>query len=103
MVRRYVKSEWSRLTACYILLCGLVLFHVGMDTGTSAGPSLPRAAAQRKPFANQLADGSAYHTIFQHERKHSTQLLLPSQSTLPKLRSFRAHPYSQRRLSLLIL
>lgn len=48
--------------------CDLVLFHVGMDAGTSAGPSLPHAA-QQKPFADQLADASAYHSIFKLERK----------------------------------
>ena len=38
----------------------LVLFDVGMDTGASAGPSQRRTTAQRVPFADQLADASAY-------------------------------------------
>jgi hypothetical protein len=53
----------------YILLCYLVLFHVGMDASISAGLSLPHAATQRKPFADQLADASAYHSIFKLEHK----------------------------------
>jgi hypothetical protein len=48
------------------------LFNLGVDSGTSAGPSRPRAAAQRRPFAVQLADASAHHSIFQLERKRST-------------------------------
>ena len=40
----------------------LVLFDVRMDTGASAGPSRPRTTAQRVPFADQLADASAYNS-----------------------------------------
>lgn len=39
------------------------LFHIGMNAGTSAGPSRPRSAAQRRPFADQLADASMYYSI----------------------------------------
>jgi hypothetical protein len=61
-----VESLDSSCALCpphYILLFGLVLFHIGMDAGTSASLLLPHAAAQRKPFADQLADASAYHSI----------------------------------------
>lgn len=106
MVRCYVKSKPSRLklilrlasSAHYISLCGLVLFHVGMDAGTSAGLSLPLAAAQRKPFADQLADASAYSTtsISKLKGKRLTRLLFPSQSKLPNLGSSRTYVHSQR-------
>ena len=51
---------------------GLILFHVGIDTGT-AGPSRPRAAVQRRSFADQLADASAHHFLLQLEHKRPTQ------------------------------
>jgi hypothetical protein len=70
-------------------------FHVGMDPGTSAGLSLPHAAAQRKPFADQLADASAYHAIFKPECNCLTRPLLPSQSDLPKLGPSRTHAQPQ--------
>jgi hypothetical protein len=53
-----------------------------MDAGTSAGPSLPHAAAQRKPFADQLADASAYHSMFKVERKR-LNLSSPSLTVKP--------------------
>ena len=61
----------------YILLGGLVyFFHVGMDAGTFAGHSLPRATAQLKPFADQLADTSAYHSILKLECNRLTRVPL---------------------------
>ncbi len=47
-----------------------------MDTGTSAGLSLPHTAAQRKPFADQLADASALSLYIPTECKSLTQRLL---------------------------
>jgi hypothetical protein len=47
-----------------------------MDTGTSAGLSLPQTAAQRKPFADQLADASELSLYIPTERKWLTQRLL---------------------------
>ena len=70
-------------------------FYVGMDPGTSAGLSLPHAAAQRKPFADQLADASAYHAIFKLECNCLIRPLLPSQSDLPKLGPSRTHAQPQ--------
>lgn len=67
-----------------------------MDASTSAGLSLPRVAAQRKPFADQLADASAYHSIFKLERKRLTRrLLLLSQLKIPKLGQSQTRAHSQ--------
>ena len=77
---------WSRLA--HLAPCALHtlyitawprFFYVGTDAGTSAGLSLPLAAAQWKPFADQLADASAYYSMFKLERQRLTRLLFPSQ------------------------
>ena len=90
LLRQVIASRLTHLTPCVlrILYYHVVsfYFYARMGAGTSAGLSLPLAAAQGKPFADQLADASAYHFVFELERKRFTRLLLPSQSNLPKRR-----------------
>jgi hypothetical protein len=58
-------------------MCGLALSYVCMNTGTCAGLSRPRATAQRIPFANQLADTSAFFSALRLERMFNSTFFVP--------------------------
>lgn len=68
-MRHYVRLQSGSLRSPCILCSALSInawsafFPVGMDTGPCAGPSRLLTTAQRAPFADQLADASAFFSI----------------------------------------